>query len=68
MEIKKESFFLREILEKKKVKKIVKQVTSLLIGMRIYYSSSDFGILIPSTTPNLPNMPNRMLGPYDACS
>ena len=36
--------------------------------MRIYYSNSDFQILIPSNMPNLPNMPNRTLGPYDAWS
>ena len=46
----------------------MKQVTSLLIGMRIYYSNLDFRILIPSNTPNLPNMPNRTLGPCDAWS
>ena len=36
--------------------------------MKIYYSSSDFRILIPSNTPNMPNMPNHTLGPYDAWS
>ncbi|KAF3604297.1 hypothetical protein F2Q69_00038249 [Brassica cretica] len=45
----------------------MKQVTSLLIGMRIYYLNSDFRILTPSNKPNLPNMPNHTLGPYDAC-
>ena len=67
MERKKENFFLKKDLrERQESEKIMKQVTSLLISMRIYCSSSDFRILIPSIAPNLPNMPNRTLGSYDA--